>query len=125
MPVVVSVSSVEIDDILVFPLGILHKQFSVLIAHPFETMQERHAGLVVGRHFVLVAVDHVPNAIDIFFLEVRNFADATMEIIFVDLTISISVANPPVPIEFALRVLKLLLGGSAFIMRDGGCIGRV
>ena len=125
MPVVVSVSSVEIDDVLVLPLGILHKQISVLIAHPFETMQESHAGLVVGRHFVLVAVDHVPNAIDIFFLEVRNFADAAMEIIFVELTISISVANPPVPIEFALRVLKLFLDGSAFIMRDGGCIGRV
>ena len=121
----ISVSSVEIDDVLVLPLGILHKQISVLIAHPFETMQERHAGLVVGRHFVLVAVDHIPNAIDIFFLEVRDLTDAAMELILVDLTISISVANVPVPIKFGLRVLSMLLEVSAFIMRDRGCIGRV
>ena len=88
-------------------------------------MQERHAGLVVGRHFVLVTVDHIPNAIDIFFLEVRDLTDAAMELILVDLTISISVANIPVPIKFGLRVLSVLLEVSAFIMRDRGCIGRV
>ena len=116
LAVTISVSSVEVDDILVLPLGILSKEIIVTVAHPFVTALDGHAGLEVGRHFVAVGVDHVPDVVDIAILEVRDLADAAVEVIFDELTISISVAKPPVPLKIAPSVLKLLLSGSAFIM---------
>ena len=122
LAVMISVSSVEIDDVLVLPLSILFKELVLIVAHPFVTSNDGHAGLEVGRHFVSVGVNHVPNAINIAVLEVWDLADAAVQIILDELAISISVANPPVPLEFFLRVCKLLTDGRAFIFGDGSCV---
>ena len=86
------------------------------------TVLDSHAGLEVGRHSVVVSVNHVPDVVDVAVLEVRDLADAAIEVILDELTISISVAKPPVPLKIGPRILKVLLSGRAFINRDRSCV---
>ena len=110
LAVAILVRPVEIDDALILPLGILFKEVTVFVAHPFVT-HEGHAGFEVCRHLVFIGVDHVPDAVNIIRLEARYLTDAAIKIILDDLTIFILVAKPEVPIKIAPLTLKFALRG--------------